>query len=34
VAQRVARDGGDEHDERGDEQPVEPVRHTSHIVAA
>jgi hypothetical protein len=34
VAERIRRAGDDEHHERRDEQAVEPIRHTPHIVAA
>jgi hypothetical protein len=34
VAERVRRARDDDHDERRDEQPVEPIRHTPQIVAA
>jgi hypothetical protein len=34
VPERVPGDRCDEHDERGDEEGVEPFRHTQHIVAA
>jgi hypothetical protein len=34
MAERVRRAGDDEHGERRDQHPVQPIRHTSHIVAA